>query len=482
MNLACALDRSAETLPDQTFLITDARHYSYKEIHQQVCRLAGALKTKGVQPGDRVVISFANTPEFVVAYFAVLKAGGIVVTNNTMNKRYEVAHNLNNTQAVGWLSTRKYAVPLYDAWEDLTMKPFVLTSDGATEKSEAWEEVFAQEKDDFETVSKNEDDLAMLVFTAAHQGGYARAVMLSHHNLFYNATESAKEYGLDSNSIHVGVLPFYHTYGCTGSFVCVAIAGAQVSLFPRFVPQDVARRISQERATHLSGVPTIFAALCLLDDVNPVALSPIIQITTCGMAIDQQILQGFERKFGKRLREGYGLTECSPTVCYMRQEGPYRHGTVGPPMPGVFVEAMDDAGNILPRGTTGEIVVKGPTVCKGFWEDPAFTKAHFVGDWLRTGDLGFVEDDDFATLTGLKKRMFLTGGFNIYPEEVERLMGYTDLFESVRFEGVPDMLQGQTVKAYVKLKPGVQAKERELRNACSKVMAIYKVPRAFVVE
>lgn len=480
-NLARFLDQTAQKQPEHVALVTDDSRITYSELLAAVNKIACELQQQGVKKGDRVAIALKNCPEFIIGYFAILKVGAVVVSLNPMNKLYEIAHSIETVDIKGYITDRKLAVDFRESLELVKQEPFLLVINEPSEEKGTWNYALKHHPETFETVLTSDDDPAVIIFTSAHEGGYARGAILTHGSIGYNATASNIEWELTPSDRHVGALPFYHSYGCVSVIICSVMFGSSVSIINRFVPQDLARRIREEKCTHFAAVPAMLMALWMLEDVKKEDFASLKFVIAGGAAIPLQALQNFEQKFDKKIQEGYGLTECSPVVSWNQKKGIIKNGTVGLPMLGIQVAIIDEEWNQLPPNTEGEVAVKGPILMKGYWNDPEFTKKVIKGDWLRTGDLGKLDEDGYLTLTGRTKYMVLTGGFNIYPEEVERLMAHVPLVENVEFSVEPDLFQGELLKAKVKLKPGVQATEKELRNACAKVMALYKVPRIFEI-
>jgi long-chain acyl-CoA synthetase len=483
MNIAGYLDATARWEPRLGALVQDEEEVTYGGLLERVRTMAGLLRTLGVERGSRVAVMFPNSIDFVVVYLGVLRLGAVVVSVNYMNRRHEVAHILRKTGAGVLLTQERTFEGCRGALDeaDLAQVAVVLMDAPADDERSYAARLARTKPEPADLVACRPEDHALIIFTSAQDGGLPRGAILSHGNLHFSMRVGVFEYGLNRRSVHLGVLPFFHCFGQTNTLLVSLMVGAKVVIFNRVIPGEIGEAAKRHQVTHFAVVPTILGMLVPSADLDDDAFGSLVHLVSGGAALPLPLLEGFERRFGVRIQEGYGLTEAAPTVSYTRLEWMVKPGTVGLPVPDSQVVALDADDNILPPGEIGEVAVRGPHVFQGYLDDPEHTARVMRNDWLHTGDLGFVDEDNHLTLTGLKKRMYLTGGLNIYPEEVLRLHGLLPEIETIELYAEPDLIQGDILKARVRLKPGVELNPRQLRRRAMEVMSIYKVPRAYEI-
>jgi long-chain acyl-CoA synthetase len=355
------------------------------------------------------------------------------------------------------------------------LRHVLLVDGGGQGGLRSFEEETGGESDRFEAVPCGDGDLAVILYTSGTTGT-PKGVALSHANLESNARASASLFELDRERWSVGVLPLSHSYGLT-VMNAGHILGSRSALLRWFNPDDVLKTIQEFRAEAMSGVPTMFVYLLNYPAASAYDTSTMRVWGSGAAPLPVEVVEPFERRFGGKLLEGYGLTEASPVVAAHRLSGVRKLGSVGQPIPGVTVSIRDDDDRALPAEEVGEVCVQGPNVMVGYYRNPEETAKTIRGGWLRTGDMGRLDADNFLYIVERKKDLIIRGGFNIYPRDVEEaLYAFPGVAEAAVI-GLPDPLMGEEVVAFVVLKPGQRATADEVVGFCQTRLAKYKCPK-----
>ena len=333
----------------------------------------------------------------------------------------------------------------------------------------------AGEGDHFSTVERGDDDLAVILYTSGTTG-VPKGVALSHANLESNARSAAQLSELDRSEWGVAVLPLSHSYGLT-LMNAGHLLGSRAALLRWFNPEDVLKTIEEFRAVAMSGVPTMFVYLLNYADAGRYDTSSMRLWGSGAAPLPAEIVEPFERKFGGKIVEGYGLTEASPVVSAHRLSGTRKLGSVGQPIPGVQVSIQDDEGGVVPTGDVGEVCVKGPNVMVGYYKSPDETARTIRNGWLHTGDMGRLDADGFLYIVERKKDLIIRGGFNVYPREVEEALYAFPAVAEAAVVGMPDPLMGEEVRAFVVLKNGAHAAAEDVIAFCQSRLARFKCPK-----
>jgi len=504
-----ALSRAATHRPDGTAIWFLNRRMTYRELQDQVDRLATALARLGVVKGTRVAIQLPNIPQTVIAYYAVLRAGGQVVMTNPLYVAREIEHQWFDAHCElaivadfifehrikpirDQLPVQHYivaSIPEYLAFPLNLLAPLKLKRmtppSYAKVRAEPTVHHFRQLVDRTPAappaVSIGLDDVAVLQYTGGTTG-VAKGAALTHRNLSLNAQGSAAwlHIGDRTDDVFLCPLPFFHVFGMT---VClnfpVFTAGTMV-LLPN--PRDIAaivEAVRKRRVTLFMGVPGIFAAIANHPDVATFDLSSVKSCFSGSAPLPLEVLQKFEQLTGAPIVEGYGLTETSPVVLAnpMRRR---KVGSIGVPFfeTDARIVDLDSGTRDLAQGEDGELVVRGPQVMSGYWNRPDETAVALRDGWLHTGDIARMDGEGYFTISGRKKDMILVSGYNVYPDEVDAvLMTHPAVLEAATI-GVPDLRRGEIVKSFVVLRPGISATPEEITAYCRDNLAAYKVPRA----
>jgi long-chain acyl-CoA synthetase len=476
VTLARLGDESIRRYGEYEALAFEGRRLTNVDQQRAACRVAHALRRLGVEPGDRVVVMLPNCPEVMQSYGGILRLGGVIVPVIFLLGEVEVAHILADSEAKVVITSSDM---VWKVEKQIGVRPtlrHVLLVDGGGEGGvRSYAEEIAHEPDRFEPAPRAEADLAVILYTSGTTGA-PKGVALSHGNLESNARASASLYELDRERWGVAVLPLSHSYGLT-VMNAGHILGTRGALLRWFNPEEVLKTIQEFRAEAMSGVPTMFVYLLHYPEAARYDTSSMRVWGSGAAPLPVEIVEPFERRFGGKLLEGYGLTEASPVVSAHRLSGVRKLGSVGPPIPGVTVSIRDDGDRALPAGEVGEVCVKGPNVMIGYYRNPEETARTIRDGWLRTGDMGRLDDDNFLYIVERKKDLVIRGGFNIYPRDVEEaLYAFPGIAEAAVI-GMPDALMGEEVIAFVVLKPGQSATAAEVIAFCQGRLANYKCPK-----
>ncbi|ABZ82700.1 long-chain-fatty-acid-coa ligase [Heliomicrobium modesticaldum Ice1] len=503
------LTYSRETVPEMLKSTVDAfPHHgaisylgvriTYQQLWTDVTRFADALVRMGLCPGDAVCIMLPNCPQAVIAFYGILHAGAVVVMANPLYVERELQYQLQDSGAKIIVALDQLQERVMGAIEKTKIEQVIFT--GAhdyltTAQSPAcsstspvigdtrlhrWLDVLGAEREKVDFSSRRTDDVALIQYTGGTTGT-PKGVMLTHGNINANTQQiRAWFYRFEPGKERVlCVLPFFHVYGLTmGMHLGVAI-GAELILLPRFDSDRILEIIAKERPTMFPGTPTMYIALINHPKVRQYNLSSIKGCISGAAGLPVEVQQRFEELTGGRVVEGYGLTEASPVTHCIPLWHKRKAGSIGLPLPDTEAKIVDpETAAVIAGGEVGELVVKGPQVMKGYWNRPDETSAVLRDGWLFTGDLAYMDEDGFFHIVGRKKDIIIAGGYNIYPREVEEVLFEHPGIQEAVVVGVPDPYRGETVKAYIVRKAGIDVSVAEIEQFCRSNLASYKVPRA----
>lgn len=487
------IESAAARSPDRPCTTFLGRTLTYGEMGALVDRAAAGLQQIGVVKGTKVGLFLPNSPTFVIYYFAVLKAGGVVVNYNPLYSLDELTFQVKDSETE-LMITLDLKV-LFDKVEHLVAKktlkgavvcsfPALLPAAKAVLfklfKGKELAKPHASPVRDrlrlesevltdpalFEPVPIDpETDIAVLQYTGGTTGT-PKGAMLTHANVYLNVEQiAAWAPGLVHGQERVlAALPFFHVFAMTVVMNLGIKIAAEMILMPRFVLAEALDLITRHKATLMPGVPTLFNAILNHPKIGSYNLGSLKICISGGAALPAEVRDGFMAATGCELVEGYGLSEASPVVTCNPLEGIVKHGSIGLPLPGTVLSLRDlsDPTREVPRGERGEICVAGPQVMRGYWNRPAETAAQFAGGFLRTGDVGVMDDDGFFYVVDRIKDLIICSGYNVYPRRIEEALYEHAAVEEAVVIGIPDRYRGEAPKAFVKLKAGQAATKEEL--------------------
>ncbi|OXM63407.1 MULTISPECIES: long-chain-fatty-acid--CoA ligase [Amycolatopsis] len=477
-NLAIMLRESATATPGKDFLRFPSGAMTYAEVDERSGRVAVALREQGLRPGDKVAVQLANVPEFVIAYFGILKAGLTMVPLNPLLKAAEIAYHLDDSDSRMIIAHAAGAAEVSTALKEVAEVRAVVVGDldaGAWSEGTLSFATLLDPADDGDIFPGAADDTAVLLYTSGTTGR-PKGAELSHFQLYMTCTLGSERFGAEPEDVALAVLPFFHVYGLSSILNASARHGRTISVVPRFEVPAVLEAIQRDRVTIMAGVPTMYHALAYADTTGYDTSSLRIG-SSGGAAIPEEVLRRFEEKYGIPVLEGYGLSESASTTTVNPGADNRKILSIGKPIWGVQLRIVDEADRPLPAGQVGEIVLRGHNITKGYYKRPQETAEAFRGGWFHTGDLGYVDADGFVFIVDRKKDLIIRGGFNVYPREVEELLYRHPAIGEAAVIGEPDERLGEEVVAVVSLKPGATAEPDEIVAWARERIAAYKYPR-----
>jgi long-chain acyl-CoA synthetase len=480
-NLAVILAETALSAPGRPAAVFDGGQLTYRQLDRASDRVAAGLAAAGTGPGDPVALQLPNIPQFLVCYFGILKAGGVVVPLNVLLRAPEVAFHLGDSGArilITWEGVLAEAAK--GAGAAGLDRVYAVGHGGDPAGVLPFERLLAADVPRPEMAMRQPTDTAVIVYTSGTTGR-PKGAELTHLQLYMNADIPGRLFDVQPDDIVITVLPLFHVFGMSSILdVCVRF-GCTMSLVPRFTPAAVLAAIQRDRATIFEGVPTMFADLLSCPDLGSYDLSSLRIAISGGASIPAPVLDAFEDRFGLVILEGYGLTETASTTTFNISADQRRAYSVGKPIWGTQTQVWDDRGRPLPPGPehVGEIVTRGLHVMKGYLHDPQATAAAFTGGWLHTGDLGYFDQDGFLFIVSRKKDLIIRGGYNVYPSEIENVLHAHPAIAEAAVVGIPDDRLGEEVMAVIITRPAANLPEADLAAYCRARLAAYKCPRIF---
>jgi long-chain acyl-CoA synthetase len=476
-----ALRESARRFPDRPAIVAGSRVIDHRTFGALSDRVAAGLAVQGIEKGDRVGLYCPNVPEFAIAYAGILKAGATVVPINLLINTEEAAYVLSDSGAKALIFHKAMAEPAARVRAVVPELEFAVAMGEAAEGALDFEGFLESEAPIPAPELDPKKDLAAILYTSGTTG-FPKGAMLTHANLVAN-TGSVREAlrWRPGEDVVLLVLPMFHAFAATVGMLTPLTNGCAFVPVPRFEPDLVADIIHAARATIFLGVPSMYSVLLRLKDEKTPLLSSLRCCVAGGAAMPVEVLHRFEAKFGVKVYEGDGPTECSPVTCVNPIGGLAKPGTVGLPVPGVEMRIVDDEGNELPDGRVGEIAVRGPNVMKGYWNRPGETAEVMRGEWLLTGDLGTRDEDGYFSIVDRKKDLIIVNGMNVYPRMIEEVLYRLPGLKEAAVVGEPSELHGEIPVAYVSVDEAQGITEAALRAHCREHLGRHQVPKRFEI-
>ncbi|MGH2494789.1 MAG: long-chain-fatty-acid--CoA ligase [Ktedonobacteraceae bacterium] len=470
----------------------ETRAYTNVEIAREATQLAVGLRSLGIAKGDRVIVMMLNCPEVIVSYQAISRAGAIIIPVMPLLKAPEVHYIAQNSAAKAIITSPILLPLLHAALADVpTMRYVIATGDDGTQPSEGdaslpyqkklYKDVVARGKasgddylGDLPGIDLTPDDTAVILYTSGTTGN-PKGVELTQRNVISNTVAGKGENTSDEQetNVQLAILPLAHAFGLTVSNVGY-LSGTQFIMHPRFDTNAVLSAIERHHVNAFAGVPAMFVALLYTPDAEKYDTSSLRYCVSGSAPLPLAILEGFQKKFGCQILEGYGLSEATTVLTGHSQNMPVKRGSVGKPVSGVELRIVDENDQDVPIGEVGEIIARGPNIMKGYYNMPDATATTLRNGWLHTGDMGRFDEDGYLYIVERKKDLIIRGGFNIYPRDVEEVLnGHPAVIESAVI-GVPSERMGEEVKAFVVKRGEVDAET--LKAYCREKLANYKTP------
>ncbi|KMK74598.1 long-chain-fatty-acid--CoA ligase [Alkalihalobacillus pseudalcaliphilus] len=501
------LKRTATKYPHVEAIHFLGKKLTFEELYVQAKKFANQLMGLGIKKGDRVAIMLANCPQSMISYYGALMTGAIVVQTNPLYVERELEHQMKDSgakvmicldlvyprvQKVRPRTSLEYVIVTsikdFLPFPKNVLYPFVQKKQNPTLTSVEYDQetieflpwLKAGSTEEPEVPFNPSEDLALLQYTGGTTG-LSKGVMLTHRNLYVNTYQCKSWiYNIEEGKEKMlAVLPFFHVYGMTVVMNLAVMNGFTSILLPKFDVKDALKTIHKQKPTLFPGAPTMYRAMLHEPSRENYDLSTIKACISGAAALPLDTQETFENVTGGKLVEGYGLTESAPVATANLIWGKRIHGSIGLPWPDTEVAIVKPEGEQAEVKEIGEVAIRGPQVMKGYWNRPEETEKTFLGDWLLTGDMGYMDEDGFFYIVDRKKDMIIAGGFNIYPREIEEVLFEHEAVADVAIIGVADEYRGETVKAFIVKKEGKEVTEKELDEFCRKHLAAYKVPRIY---
>jgi long-chain acyl-CoA synthetase len=518
------LNKSAARHPDQTAIIFGGslgsrvldKLVTYHELNTAVDQFADAIQSLGIKKGDRVAICMPNCPQFVIAYYGSMRAGGIAVPFNFLYTKKEIKDQLNDSGAEVMITLSSFYSLIESVREETSLRHIVVTdikeyfppllkilftvamekkgghAAKITHPDDMWfQSLLMRAGDKPEPIDVGPDDTACLIYTGGTTG-VPKGAILTHRNIVSNAIAgSLWSHSEEAKEISIGALPFFHSYGMTAVMnMTIATAGTMILIpDPRNV-MHIMGSISKHKATFYSAVPSSYMRINNHPQVKEFDLSSVRVCLSGAAPLPREVQEKFQKITGGKLVEAFGMTEASPAT-HINPLNRNKIGTIGTPWPDTDARIVDiDTGEEeLPQGEVGEMIIQGPQVMKGYWKMPTETgnmlREHpdiGPGLWLHTGDIALMDEEGYFKIVDRKKDMIISGGFNVYPRNIEEILYQHPAVKEAGVVGVHDQYRGETAVAFIVLKEGASATEDELITHCQDNLAKYKVPSRIIFQ
>ncbi len=501
------LERWAMKRPNEDALIFQGYKMSFKELKDKVDRLATSLSGFGIKKGDSVAILLPNVIPCVISYYAILKIGAIVVMNNPMYSDRELQHQFNDSGAKVLITLDLFCKRMIDLIPKTGIRQIIYTSIGdylpfpknylfklvakkrglaadvkPAEDLYGWKDILLKTSPSPPSVKLDFDDVAMYQYTGGTTG-VSKGAMLTHRNISYNTQQFTTWFPSLKGGVEVCLAapPYFHAFGLTAAMNASIQMGWTQLLIPKPQPDELLEAMRKFKPTILYLVPTMFIGIINHPDFDKVDMKFIKLSGSGGGALPVEVLKKIQKKTGCPFAEGYGMTEASPITHINPFGGLTKPGSVGIPIPNTLARVVDlvDGETDVPVGEIGEIVFQGPQVMKGYLNMPDETAEALRGGWLHSGDIGKMDEDGFFYVVDRKKDMVISGGYNVYPLEIEKVFIEHPKVAEAAAIGVPHPTRGEQVKLMLVLKEGENATEEEMIKYCGDKLAKYKWPTIF---
>ncbi len=494
--LSQVLSQSAASFPNRPVIANDAKHITYKELNARVDHVARGLMELGVAKGDKVGLWMPNIPEWVVAYFAIARIGAVVVPMNTRYKPHEVQYILENSEAttlfmVDTFVGIDYPEMIASVRHQLPLLKNVIVAGEKGDDMRSFSEVesLGDGAIDDDQLARREamcdpQDNVFILYTSGTTGN-PKGAMLSHHNIAENAKQVTEVLHTTEKDVFLLAVPFFHCFGCVMGITGAITWGASMVPMTVFKAREALELVENEHVSILYGVPTMFV-LELEEyrkgkaDGSGYDVSSLHTGIMAGSPCPVEVMKGVMDELHCNISIAYGLTEASPVITMTRFDDSInlRVETVGRALPGIEVKITDDEHTSVPTGEMGELACRGYNVMMGYYKMPDKTAEAIDSEgWLYSGDLATMDENGYVRIVGRKKDMLITGGFNVYPAEIEEYLFTHPKVQNVSVVGIPDQVMGEVAVAYIIPREGVSIDPQEIIDYCAGEIANFKVPR-----
>ena len=466
---------------DREALVDGARRLTYRELNQRVNRLAGSLQALGLAYGDRCAILAYNCLEYVEVIFATAKLGLTLVPLNWRLSPPELAFNLSDSGADTLFFDAEFAEVVAQLQEKAAIKRMIALGGNVTAEAEVYEDMLAHQSDDEPTVDQPVGlDTAHIIMYTAGTTGRPKGAVLSQGASFWNAINLTLDMNFTPDDRNLSVLPMFHIGGIGLFTLPVLYMGGTVIIQRTFEPAETLRLLKKEKITLFFGVAAVFLFLIQHSDFNPEAFTRVRVVMSGGAPLPESLVRQYHES-GIILQQGFGMSEAAPSIATLSKDlAIQKAGSIGRPLFHVEARVVDGDMNDLPADAEGELVVRGPNLMQGYWNRPEATEEAFEGGWFHTGDIARMDVDGDLYIVDRKKDMFISGGENVYPAEVENAIFELPQVAETAVIGIKDEKWGEVGLAVVSLKPGEQLSAHDIIDFLKERLARFKVPKQVI--
>jgi long-chain acyl-CoA synthetase len=507
MNLGRLIEDNIKRFGEYEAIYFEGSWYTNAEINRTANQLGNALKGLRIGKGDRVAVQMPNSPPVFSAFPAIYKIGGIVVPLNPLLRPDQASYIYRDCKAQALLTSSDYLGWVLEAQKQAPdLKHIILTDKDDIPGTVSYHKLMSDSSDELAVEETDNNDVAALIYTAGTTG-QPKGVMHTHFSLYINALsffeyllihmpltvrstvhsidpktlkpieESLVITGVSRTTISLGVLPHSHSYGIAFN-ILGTFAGVKAVILRWWNAEEALKAIQSFKITHMAAVPTMYIQMLDFPDLDKYDLSSLQSCNSGGAALPVEVALRWKEKTGVEIREGWGLTESGATTTGQPVDLPPKYGSVGRNLLRCnVIKVFDENDHELPPGQRGEIVIKGPTLMKGYWNLPEDTAQAIRNGWLYTGDIGYMDEDGYLYITDRKKDIIIRGGENVSPREIEEVLCRNQKVAEAGVIGIPDKTYGEEIKAFIVLKVGEQADEQEIIDFCKARLPTYKTPK-----
>lgn len=483
-NLGELLSFSSQKYPRRTAIVFGQKKITYKTLDELTHQIAAGLVNLGIRKQDKVAIFLDNCPEFVISYYAILKAGAVVVPINYMFKIEEAKFILEDSEAQAMITSHIYVDMAVELRLRVDTLRYIITTTKTRDDVFYFNGIRKFDKEIIHRTLPAPSDLAVILYTSGTTG-HPKGAMLTHYNLISNALDSSQAIKATCRHTVICILPLFHSFAATVCMNLPILVGAKIVIMKSIKPfRRLIRAIRKNRVTIFVGIPSIYSILkdIKLPKIFNTPLSrffnPVKICISGAAALSVETFKGFEKRFRIPLLEGYGLTEASPVVTLNPLKGVRKAGSIGIPLSkNIELKIVDDKDNPQGPEQVGELLVKGPNVMQGYYKQKEATLQTLKDGWLYTGDMAKSDCDGYIYIVGRKKEMINVRGLNVYPREIEEVLYQNPKIKEAAVIGIPDIHKGEVPKGFIVLKDQETATEHQIIQYLRERLAPYKIPK-----
>ncbi len=476
LNLRDFLKERVELFGPKIFLRQGEVSLTYKEFDSITDQMAAALQTLGLKKGEHVAVLFPNSLDTLLAYFSIIKAGGTVIPINPVYTPREMTFILTNSEAKILLTAASFREKISQIRPQIPFLSQIIYKEENEASIFSVLKKWASSPAALKSIELTPDDKAIIFYTSGTLG-QPKGVILTHGNFSFSGPNIARAYGLGENDITIAVLPLVHVFAVASPVFGSLSSGGTVVIMERFEAEKVLQAIEYYGVTWFPGVPTMFNYLYHAYEKVGANINSLRMGLSGGASLSVELLKNWEKRFGAFILEVYGLTESTGLVTANPVQGKRKAGSIGVTVPHVQTRLVDKEGQEVKQGEVGELIFKGPNATKGYWKIPELTATTIRDGWVFTGDLAKQDEEGYFYIVGRKKELIITGGYNVYPREIEEVLYTHPAIYEAAVIGIPDEVKGEVPKAFISLHPGQSLSEKEVIEFCKKYLAPYKVPK-----